>query len=192
MSAEIQQTSMVIIEVLGAGYDGSDDKTDDRVLWIAAETQSDVFEAIEGFGTQLVSEVTNAAHSDVDFTLPADLQALREKLAPWQAAEQARIAAIVKKPKRVRPPSVQREDTLILMELIRGIKGSRTAAYAMGGGVLSYPAMCGALEAHLCALAGRVLGAGAADAVHACLQHIPSATDIHAWHAAAGPKPKRD
>jgi hypothetical protein len=79
---------MKVFEVTAAGFSGETDATDDRVLWIVAADKAQVAAAIEGLGAILCDEV-NEKPADIqdaiDFTLPADLDALRVKLKGFQS-----------------------------------------------------------------------------------------------------------
>lgn len=80
-----------VFEVLGQRFDGGTDATDDRVLWIVADSLNDVTAAINGMGGS-VSEVLDMGDDMagelgvIDFTLPGDAAALRERMAKWVQA----------------------------------------------------------------------------------------------------------
>lgn len=84
---------------------------------------------------------------------------------------------------RVRPPCTQRDQYMVLMGLIRGIKASRIGAanIAHGQTLIDHAYMVGALEAHLCALVDQTLGHGAVDVVRAALEYRPTQHEIDAW-----------
>ena len=72
-------------EVTGAGFYGGDDDTDDRVLWVVGTT-GQVKQAIEGLGADWGTSSIPMDNPDIDFHLPADVDALRKRLAAFQAA----------------------------------------------------------------------------------------------------------
>lgn len=69
-------------EVTAAGFDGGTDATDDRVFWVAADTEVEVAQAIKGTGATLWGLSNTCGISD--FTLPADAEKLRDVLEGFQ------------------------------------------------------------------------------------------------------------
>ena len=72
---------LTTFEIVGAGYDGGTDATDDRVIWVQAESVDLIHQAIEGTGAQLSDTI--AGNVDVDFRIPADMERLRERLCSF-------------------------------------------------------------------------------------------------------------
>lgn len=81
-----------VFEVTGVGFDGDDDRTDDRVLWVRASSYAEVDEATrdlrEGWVTVLQAQVAEADEG-IDFILPRDLDDLRLRLAGFHNVEEA-------------------------------------------------------------------------------------------------------
>jgi hypothetical protein len=77
-------SALSVFEVVLPGFDGSTDETDDKVLWIAAKTLEEVqrlvdplrAEALDGLIDQEVAELSR----NLDYTLPADADALLERV----------------------------------------------------------------------------------------------------------------
>jgi hypothetical protein len=65
-------------EVTGFGFNGETDETDDRVFWVKAMKHEDVRLAIEGTGAVFFNQID--CDSDIDFTLPAQVNELRAAL----------------------------------------------------------------------------------------------------------------
>lgn len=75
---------MNIHEIAGYGFDASTDATDDRILWVAAESRATVQTLIQGTGATYLGPVpSGGSGSDIDFTLPTNSSALRAKLLGW-------------------------------------------------------------------------------------------------------------
>ena len=74
---------MGVYEITAAEFNGSSDKTDDRVFWVQAETADVVRQALVGTGGTFHHEIT-AVGADVDFCLPADVEAMRAKLKSFE------------------------------------------------------------------------------------------------------------
>lgn len=74
-------------EIEASGFTG-DGSTDDRIVWVAASSESEVAAAIEGLGAK-VCTMDVVVQDTIDFVLPADIQQLRFKLSafagllPW-------------------------------------------------------------------------------------------------------------
>ena len=73
---------MKVFEVLGAGYTGESDETDDRVLWVKATSRAAVLAAVAGTRASFVDLVEVA--SDIDFVLPDQEGELRAKLLEFE------------------------------------------------------------------------------------------------------------
>lgn len=72
-----------VFQVTGAGFSANTDATDDRVLWIEADNFEQAAVAIHGLKCSFVSTGIPLRHVGpgcVDFRLPADTAALRERL----------------------------------------------------------------------------------------------------------------
>jgi hypothetical protein len=73
-------------EIAAAGYDGSTDATDDRVIWVSAPTRLHLDSVLEGVKTQSVSDLPREVDpQDLDYLLPEQDQQLREQLKLWEA-----------------------------------------------------------------------------------------------------------
>jgi hypothetical protein len=74
-------------EIQAAGFDGNGD-TDDRIIWIAAANREAVEVAIDGLGAKL-GDIDAGLMEDmgdsIDFVLPDDLEALRQRLGEFAA-----------------------------------------------------------------------------------------------------------
>jgi hypothetical protein len=57
-------------EVTGAGFDGGADDTDDRVLWVQAESMQVVELAAKGFRARICSLDQHLSSEEIDFKLP--------------------------------------------------------------------------------------------------------------------------
>lgn len=86
---------MKTFEITGAGFDGTSDDTDDRVLWVRMEDQSEKYLAqLAGYyGASLAQELRGIDAADIDFTLPRDEKQLRESLSAFSRAESQRKKA---------------------------------------------------------------------------------------------------
>lgn len=70
-------------EVTAAGFDASTDATDDRVLWVQADSSSTVESAIAGTGAVLHDTID--VDTDIDFILPVNRDDLRQRLTSFAA-----------------------------------------------------------------------------------------------------------
>lgn len=77
---------MALFEVIGAGFDGGTDDTDDRVIWVSAPSADVVAECIADTGAELAGTVD--ADAAPDYELPA--QRLQLGAALLQMASDAR------------------------------------------------------------------------------------------------------
>ena len=71
-------------EVTLAGFIGSTDATDDRVLWVTAPSADELAAATEGLDCTVVP-LDFAPQSDIDFELPRDRAALRTRIRQFMA-----------------------------------------------------------------------------------------------------------
>lgn len=78
-------------EITAQGFDGDTDETDDRVLWVAAQSASQVKAVISGLGAIFTGELPSSPEQcagegslDYDLTEPAQHQSLRERLMYFQ------------------------------------------------------------------------------------------------------------
>lgn len=69
-------------EVTAAGFDGSTDATDDRVIWVKATDADAVARAVEGTGAGF-HRIING-DTDIDYVLPQDELSLRAELIRFQ------------------------------------------------------------------------------------------------------------
>lgn len=88
-TATTQSQALHVFEVTGAGFDGEDDKTDDRVFWVAATSARIVRDAI---GKRTRAEfcgriAVTPDEPGVDFRLPAQKDELRAALFRCIAAD---------------------------------------------------------------------------------------------------------
>ncbi|QYW06430.1 hypothetical protein uan_018 [Pseudomonas phage UAntarctica] len=72
-------------EITGAGFDGGTDETDERVLWVTADTEAQVQEAVTATGASYTSLGLILSSVDIDYTLPADAVPLRQRLLGWNS-----------------------------------------------------------------------------------------------------------
>lgn len=86
---------MKTFEITAAGFDAASDDTDDRVLWVRLEDQSEKYLAqLAGvYGASLAQELHGIDTADIDFTLPGDEKQLRESLSAFSRAESQRKTA---------------------------------------------------------------------------------------------------
>lgn len=70
-------------EITAAGFDGGDDSTDDRVLWVIGTTEQ-VRQVTEGLDAGWGTSSIPADDPNIDFNLPKDFDALRRRLAAFQ------------------------------------------------------------------------------------------------------------
>lgn len=86
---------MKTFEITAAGFDAASDDTDDRVLWVRLEDQSEKYLGqLAGFyGASLAQELHGIDAADIDFTLPGDEKQLRESLSAFSRAESQRKTA---------------------------------------------------------------------------------------------------
>jgi hypothetical protein len=83
-----RNTVMPNFEVIAQGYDGEDDATDDRVLWVSAPSRLHLDYVIEGEPYSLVDPLPGDLKTDpqdFDFFLPDGDRALRSKLREFAA-----------------------------------------------------------------------------------------------------------
>lgn len=92
---------MNTFEIIGFGFDGSSDETDDRVLWVRAKTHAVVRQAIAG--TSATFEVIDDSPSDIDFVLPDQLELLKLKLQSFEA-NASQLSAVVEGDLRATAP----------------------------------------------------------------------------------------
>lgn len=80
---------MPYFEVTGVGFDASPDKTDHRVLWVAAASRTELDVIISGYPVQDVSDLEDmvSVTSALDYTLPQDAVALRARLQEYASLE---------------------------------------------------------------------------------------------------------
>lgn len=70
-----------IFEVAGFGFDGGDDETDDRILWVAAFHEEEVAFAIQGLMASHHSDIPLSCKPD--FYLPEDREQLQKRLTSF-------------------------------------------------------------------------------------------------------------
>lgn len=68
-----------VYEVTAAGFNGGTDATDDRVLWVEADSLEQIEQAVAGLGAQVHGDPACEA-GEIEFHLPTDHEALRAKL----------------------------------------------------------------------------------------------------------------
>ena len=73
----------LVFEVTGAGFDGGTDETDDRVLWVVADNERQVIDAIADCGAAFCGEIHEDCKANVDFELPRQIRDLQVKLLGW-------------------------------------------------------------------------------------------------------------
>lgn len=81
---------MKAYEIVGAGFDASDDITDDRVFWVRAPSEQEVFLAIADTNAVFCGDIERTVlfdDTDIDFTLPGDTQAFHDVLLGCGEAE---------------------------------------------------------------------------------------------------------
>ena len=66
-------------EITAAGFNGGTDATDDRVLWVEADSLEQIEQAVAGLGAQVHGDPACEA-GEIEFHLPTDHEALRAKL----------------------------------------------------------------------------------------------------------------
>lgn len=79
-----------IYEITAAGFDGSTDETDDRVLWIAARNEHDVLFAIANTGAVFRCKLPDNMHihtCEIDYSLPEQSLNLQEDLLQYASDE---------------------------------------------------------------------------------------------------------
>ena len=82
--------SELLFEVIGFGFDGGTDETDDRVLWVTAPSIEVVETAVAGFGARVshLGHVPDEVGMDeVDFRLPKDTAELQAKCQHFQTCD---------------------------------------------------------------------------------------------------------
>jgi len=73
-----------IFEVTACGFDGSTNKTDDRVFWVLAESREAGGRAISGTGAAVHGVIDIDL---VDFCLPVEIDRLRTTLMAFNTGE---------------------------------------------------------------------------------------------------------
>lgn len=81
----------VIVEVLGIGFDGTTDETDDRVIWVETDSLESVETLLDGVPHSRISEIFGEDEVNlvnplaaVDYFLPEDADALKERLKRYE------------------------------------------------------------------------------------------------------------
>jgi hypothetical protein len=87
-----RETNMAtqVIEVLGRGFNAEDDTTDDRVLWVRAESSEAVSEVLRSTGAPYIDlDIIGAKCADdvIDFVLPAESSQLVARLVSFAIAD---------------------------------------------------------------------------------------------------------
>lgn len=67
-------------EIIAAGFNGGTDETDDHILWVEAETEAQVQDAIADTGATYVHLDTCLRSLELDYELPSDVVPLRQFL----------------------------------------------------------------------------------------------------------------
>lgn len=69
----------MLFEVTGSGFDGNSDSTDDRVLWVKAESKAQVEAAVLGLDTEVAELPASlqAVDGDINFRLPGEVKLLQ-------------------------------------------------------------------------------------------------------------------
>jgi hypothetical protein len=70
-------------EILGCGFDGRTDATDNRILWVQAGTRlvlDAYLDEVPHLGAEEMDAKVSVDDGDIDFRLPADGKALQAKL----------------------------------------------------------------------------------------------------------------
>lgn len=80
---------MPIYEVTAAGFDASDDATDDRVFWVEARDASIVMKSIETTGAKFCGEVDLGYYpvAFIDFKLPQQDSSFQRYLLRFASEE---------------------------------------------------------------------------------------------------------
>lgn len=71
-------------EITAYGFDGGTDETDDRIIWVTAESEAQVQDAIAGTDADYTPLTLLPPADAVDFHLPEDADALRGRLLQFQ------------------------------------------------------------------------------------------------------------
>jgi len=71
---------MKFFEIVGPDFNGGTDETDHQVLWIAAQSQEQVEEAVKGFGWIAQPMDVSLYADDLDFQLPAEISEFRQRM----------------------------------------------------------------------------------------------------------------
>lgn len=83
VAAALLTIGMEHFEVIGIGFDASDDATDDRVFWVSAEDRTQLDEVLQGVAHKEACELDPSMKLTpdlIDFELPGDAEALRAAL----------------------------------------------------------------------------------------------------------------
>lgn len=83
------EMTMRSYEIAGVGFCGSSDETDNRIVWVSAQSREQVERAIDGTGATLCGELPKDIGS-IDYELPRDhekLQARLEEFMHWNGPD---------------------------------------------------------------------------------------------------------
>lgn len=77
---------MLNMEVLAFGFNGNTDDTDDRVIWVAAQSKEQIIAAIQGTQAQLGAELPGSFSADdgIDYVLPRENERLKQTLLQFE------------------------------------------------------------------------------------------------------------
>jgi hypothetical protein len=76
---------MPYFEITGDGFNGADDSTDDRVLWVQAESEDALRKLLDGASYNFCGELPYKYGAGcIDFVLPEDAEALFQHLKGFE------------------------------------------------------------------------------------------------------------
>lgn len=78
----------MVVEIVGTGFIGSTNDTDDRIIWVEAASVEEVERAIEGVPVVQVRKIyeprgCDPVPDDIDYRLPEGAEELRRRLQTY-------------------------------------------------------------------------------------------------------------